>query len=162
MLRIKPCWLVGLALVALALVALAPVAPLATRSGAQPACVPTRPDAEGPFYQPNAPERAATGRGLVVSGTVRSAAGCAPLASARIEWWSANPRGQYDDEHRATQRADAEGRYRYETDFPGRYPGRPPHLHLRVTAPGHRALVTQLYPRPGQTALTIDFVLVRE
>jgi len=128
----------------------------------QPPCRPTRPDAEGPFYTPNAPERERTGRGLVVSGAVRSAAGCAALPGARLEWWSANPTGEYDDAHRATQRADGEGRYRYETDFPGRYPGRPPHLHVRVTAPGHRALVTQLYPRPGPSALEIDFVLVRD
>lgn len=134
---------------------------LTTVPVAQPACVPTAPDMEGPFYKPNAPERASTGRGLVVSGAVRSASGCGPLPGARIGWWSANPRGEYDDEHRATQRADSEGRYRYETDFPGRY-GRPPHLHVRVTAPGHRTLITQLYPKPGQTSLAVDFVLVRD
>jgi len=128
----------------------------------QPACRPTRPDAEGPFYTPDAPERDRTGRGFVVSGAVRSAAGCAALAGARVEWWSANPGGEYDDAHRATQRADAEGRYRYETDVPGRYPGRPLHLHVRVTAPGHRPLVTQLYPKPGQSALEVDFVLGRD
>jgi len=133
---------------------------LAPLSIAQPPCTPTRPDAEGPFYKPDAPERARTGQGLVVSGTVRSASGCDPRPGARIEWWSANPRGQYDDEHRATQRANAEGRYRYETDFPGRYPGRPPHLHVRVIAPGHEILITQLYPTPGQTSLTVDFVLI--
>lgn len=129
---------------------------------AQPACAPTAPDALGPFYAPDAPERAVTGRGLVVSGTVRSAAGCAPLPGARLEWWAAGPDGRYGPAHRATQRADAEGRYRYETDFPGLYPGRPPHLHLRVTAPGHRPLVTQLYPRPGQTAVSADLVLVAD
>lgn len=155
--RLKPRWLVVPTLAALAL-----IAPLATRPSAQPACAPTLPDALGPFYKSNAPERASTGQGLVISGSVRSASGCKPLAGARIEWWSANGRGQYDDEHRATQRVDAEGRYRYETDSPGRYPGRPPHLHVRVAAPGHRTLITQLYPTPGQASLTVDFVLVRE
>ena len=126
---------------------------------AQPACAPTRPDALGPFYEPNAPERSSTGRGLVVSGVVRSTRGCAPLAAPTIEWWSANARGDYDGEHRARQRAEAGGRYRYETTFPGRYPGRPPHLHVRATAPGHRPLVTQLYPAPGQTHIDADLVL---
>jgi protocatechuate 3,4-dioxygenase beta subunit len=126
---------------------------------AQSTCAPTRPDAEGPFYKPDAPERERTGRGLLVNGTVRSATGCGALAGARLEWWSADPRGGYDDAHRATQRADADGRYRYETDVPGGYFGRPPHLHVRVTAPGHRVLVTQLYPRQGQTAMEVDFVL---
>jgi protocatechuate 3,4-dioxygenase beta subunit len=116
----------------------------------------------GPFYTPNAPERAQTGRGLLVSGRVASASDCGPLAGAHLEWWSANPRGEYDDAHRATQITDTAGRYRYETDMPGRYPPRPVHLHVRVTAPGHRPLVTQLYPKPEQTTLQTDFVLVRE
>lgn len=133
-------------------------AQIALLSAAQLACTPTRPDTEGPFYEPNAPERNRTGRGLFVSGAVRSAFDCALLAKARIEWWSASPAGQYDDEHRATQLIGSDGRYRYETDFPGNY-GRPRHLHVRVTAPGHRTLVTQLYPRAGQTSLTLDFVL---
>lgn len=131
-------------------------------AGAQRECAPTKPDALGPFYTPNAPERAKTGAGLVVAGRVRSASGCGPIGGARIEWWSANPRGEYDDDHRATQVTDAEGRYRYETDVPGRYPGRPPHLHLRVSAPGHRPLVTQLYPRPGQATIDAELVLARD
>lgn len=154
MARLTPRWLVVAALGALALIAPPPAA--------QPTCAPTRPDMLGPFYKTNAPERASTGRGLAVAGVVRSASGCAPLAGATIEWWSANGRGEYDDEHRATQRADTEGRYRYETDFPGRYPGRPPHLHVQVTAPRHRRLITQLYPTPGQTSISADLVLLPE
>lgn len=125
-------------------------------------CPPTKPDSLGPFYVPNAPERSKTGQGLTVSGRVRSAAGCAPIGGAKIEWWSANTSGEYDEAHRATQVTDADGRYRYETDTPGRYPGRPPHLHLRVSAPGHRTLVTQLYPKPGDTAIQVDLVIVKQ
>src|SRR3989337_2507896 len=44
---------------------------------AQQPCAPTAPDQEGPFYKPNAPERATIGRGLVVAGAVRSAGQCA-------------------------------------------------------------------------------------
>jgi len=123
------------------------------------ACRPTASDSEGPFYTPNAPERARIGRGLVVAGVVRTTGSCAPVPRARIEWWQANPQGQYDDAHRATQAADAEGKYRFETNFPGIYPGRPPHLHVKISAPGHRALTTQLYPKPGQTELPFDFIL---
>lgn len=136
---------------------------LATVAAAPPArCAPTRPDMLGPFYTPNAPERGQTGRGLVVSGHVRSTGECAPLPGARIEWWSANARGDYDDQHRATQVTDSQGRYRYETDVPGRYPGRPPHVHVRISAAGHRALITQIYPRPGDTTIETDFVLIRD
>jgi protocatechuate 3,4-dioxygenase beta subunit len=138
---------------------LAVVLILAAPASAQRPCTPTPPDSLGPFYTPNAPERASTGRGIAVSGVVRSAAGCTPLSGARIEWWSADGKGEYQDALRATQRADAEGRYRYETVAPGRYPGRPPHLHVRVSAPGHRTLVTQLYPRDGQQTIESDFVL---
>jgi protocatechuate 3,4-dioxygenase beta subunit len=132
-------------------------------ASAQPtSCAPTKPDMLGPFYKPDAPERAVTGQGLVVSGTVRSAKGCAPLPGARLEWWSADGRGEYHDELRATQLTRPDGTFRYETVSPGRYPGRPPHLHLKVSANGHRTLVTQVYPRDGQRAIATDFVLVTE
>jgi protocatechuate 3,4-dioxygenase beta subunit len=127
--------------------------------GAQGSCPPTRADMLGPFYKPDAPVRSRTGDGLVVSGTVRSAATCAPLPGARIEWWSADTRGEYQDSLRATQTADSDGRYRYETVFPGLYPGRPAHLHVRLSAPGHRVLVTQVYPKPNDRDIKLDFVL---
>lgn len=145
---------------ALALVAL--LLGLPETAAPQPACSPTRADMLGPFYEPGAPERTTTGRGLVVSGAVRSAQGCAGLPGARLEWWSANASGEYDGAHRATQRVGGDGRYRYETSVPGRYPGRPPHVHVRVSAPGHRTLVTQLYPRDGQTEIQMDFVLTAD
>ena len=135
---------------------------IAAQSVAQSRCAPTRPDMLGPFYVANAPERARTGQGLVVAGRVLSASGCTPIPGARLEWWSANTRGEYDDGHRASATVGNDGRCRYETDVPGRYEPRPPHLHVRVTAPGHRPLVTQVYPTPEQTSIATDFVLVRE
>src|SRR5262249_15450401 len=152
--RIVSCWCV-----VLVCVMLEGIPSPGTVSAAPPVCVPTRADALGPFYEPNAPTQDHTGQGLVISGAVRSARDCAPLDGAVIEWWSANARGDYDNAHRATQRASADGSYQYTTDFPGRYPGRPPHVHVRVTAPGHRTLVTQVYPQPAQTALNVDLVL---
>lgn len=148
----------GAVLVVLALLGLMQPPDLA--SAAPPACVPTRTDSLGPFYEPKASERDSTGQGLVISGVVRSARDCSALGGARLEWWSANQHGDYDAAHRATQPASADGRYRYTTDFPGRYPGRPPHLHVRVTAPGYRTLVTQVYPQQAQTSLSVDLVLV--
>ena len=144
----------------LVVLALGGVQPLALAFAAPPVCVPTRPDSLGPFYEAKAPERDSTGQGLVISGLVRSAQDCNPLGGVLLEWWSANPHGDYDNAHRATQRASADGRYQYTTDFPGRYPGRPPHIHVRVTAPGHRTLVTQVYPQQTQTSLSVDLVLV--
>ncbi len=129
---------------------------------AQSTCKPTARDTPGPFYKANAPQRESTGQGFVVSGTVRSTVDCRPLDGAQIEWWSTNPQGEYDDVHRATQQAAADGRYHYETDFPGIYPGRPAHLHLRITAEGHRTLITQLYPKKDEKVLTVDLVLELE
>jgi protocatechuate 3,4-dioxygenase beta subunit len=138
---------------------------VARTSGAQPltpACRPTPPDMLGPFYVPGAPERGKTGAGLTVQGAVRSLRECKAIAGAKIEWWSADGRGQYDDDHRATQTSDREGRFRYVTDMPGKYPGRPPHLHIKVTAPGHKQLVTQIYPKPTENSINFDFVLTPE
>jgi protocatechuate 3,4-dioxygenase beta subunit len=125
-------------------------------------CAPTAPDMLGPFYKPNAPERTRTGSGIVVTGAVRSAKGCTALPGARVEWWSADERGEYRDDLRATQHTDAQGRFTYETVSPGRYPGRPPHLHVRITAPGHKPLITQLYPQPAQRSITTDFILIAD
>ena len=98
----------------------------------------------------------------MVQGVVRSASTCQPLPGARVEWWQANPSGQYDDAHRGTQVTGANGNYRFETDFPPPYAGRPSHVHFKASAAGHRALTTQLYPRAGQSQATFDLVLVKE
>ena len=122
-------------------------------------CEPTRPDMLGPFYEPNAPVRTSVGSGYVLSGSVLTADGCEPVRNARIEFWLANPRGEYDDAHRATVLAGERGRYRFESNVPVSYGGRPPHIHVRVTAPGYRDLVTQHYPDAGQTEANFDLVL---
>lgn len=123
-------------------------------------CAPTHPDALGPFYTPNAPVRDRVGSGHMLTGVVRSAAECAPLPQARLEFWLAGPNAQYDDDHRATVIADAAGRYRFESNYPPPYSGRPSHIHIRASAPRHRVLVTQYYPQPGQRQGTMDLVLV--
>jgi protocatechuate 3,4-dioxygenase beta subunit len=134
----------------------------AAAAGAQPKCAPTPRDMEGPFYKANAPVREATGKGMVVSGAVRSAATCEAVTSARVEWWQANPKGDYDDAHRGALITGAGGSYRFETDVPPAYFGRPPHIHFKAVAPGHRPLTTQLYPKAGQSEVAFDLVLVKE
>ncbi len=131
-------------------------------AGAQPKCAPTQRDMEGPFYKPNAPVREATGKGFIVTGAVRSAANCEAIKGARVEWWQANPKGDYDDAHRGTLVTGGGGTYRFETDFPPPYFGRPSHIHFKAFAPGHRPLTTQLYPKAGQSEVTFDLVLVKE
>jgi len=140
------------------LVALLSVSPFAVSVSAA-TCPPTGADMLGPFYVAGAPERSKTGEGLTVEGAVRSTRECRALSGAKLEWWSADRSGAYDDAHRATQVTDGEGRFRYVTDMPGQYPGRPVHLHVKISAPGHKALVTQVYPKPNDRSIAFDFVL---
>ncbi len=129
-------------------------------SSAATSCEPTREDGEGPYYKPGAPERSSVGIGHLLSGVVRSFNGCLPIAGARIEFWQVGPNAQYDDDHRATVFSDASGAYSFESNFPPGYEGRPPHIHVRVTAEGHKLLITQYYPQEGEEAGTFDLVLV--
>lgn len=126
---------------------------------ASASCPPTPPDILGPFYKPNAPARPSVGRGHVLKGTVRSAGGCASIPGARIEFWLAGPNGRYDDEHRATVIADPAGAYRFESNFPAGYGGRPPHIHIKVTADRYETLVTQYYPTSNEAEGIFDLVL---
>jgi catechol 1,2-dioxygenase len=116
----------------------------------------------GPFYEPGAPVRTSVGSGYVLSGAVLAAHECKPIPNARIEFWLANPRGEYDDAHRATVFAGQRGRYRLESNVPVSYGGRPPHIHVRVRAPGYEELVTQHYPQCGQRKANFDLILVAE
>jgi hypothetical protein len=125
-------------------------------------CTPTRPDAEGPFYEPNAPERTSIGKGHVLKGVVRSSTGCRPVPGAQLEFWQVNEQAEYDDAHRATMFADNVGAYSFESNFPLGYSGRPSHIHLRVTAEGYQTLITQFYPQEGETEATFDIVLIEE
>lgn len=145
--------------VTLSLLALVFIAPAA---GAAPQyrCPPTPPDAEGPFYRAGAPVRNKIGEGYLLQGEVKSAVDCAPVAGAKIELWMTGPDGRYDDRWRATFFSREDGRYFFESHFPGRYGNRPPHIHLAVTAPGFAELITQHYPVPGSAEAVFDLVLI--
>ena len=66
-------------------------------------------------YIPDAPGRHSLGRGFVITGLVRSAAGCRPLEGVRVQVWLATETGGEQD-NRASVRTGADGRYRIETD----------------------------------------------
>ena len=125
-------------------------------------CPPTAPDMLGPFYKPDAPVRSSVGKGYVLSGVVRSSKDCSPLRGARIEFWLAGPDANYDNAHRATLFVDNSGGYRFESNVPVPYSGRPPHIHMRVSARGFQTLVTQHYPEKGKNSSAADLVLVPE
>lgn len=157
-------------------------------------CRVTPRDALGPFYVKGAPAEAelcASGSGggqkLTITGRVLGAPDCAPLTGALVEVWQADSRGDYtqvgakqDDAGcllRASLKTGADGRYAFRTVLPGEYPGRPRHIHYRVSAKGHVTLVTQLYfarergiaqelvvtaaPKDGTLAASFDVTLAR-
>ena len=132
---------------------------------ANAACGVTQSDALGPFFVKNAPVQsdlcAAAGDNdrLMVGGRILGAPDCKPLADASIEVWQADASGEYsqvsrgrkDDPRcllRATLKSGADGRYAFRTVVPGEYPGRPRHIHYRISVSGYRTLVTQLYFAP--------------
>jgi protocatechuate 3,4-dioxygenase beta subunit len=107
---------------------------------------------------------------LFVRGSVTSTSGD-PLPEAIIDVWQTGPSGGYDvwDERqpegnfRGRIRPEADGSYEFQTMLPkpytvptegpvGRYleavdqhPWRPAHIHFKVTAPGHKTLITQVF-----------------
>jgi catechol 1,2-dioxygenase len=107
---------------------------------------------------------------LFVRGRVTSTAGD-PLPGAVVDVWQTGPSGGYDvwDERqpegnfRGRVKAEEDGRYEFQTMLPkpytvptkgpvgryleavGQHPWRPAHIHFKVTAPGHRTLVTQVF-----------------
>ena len=55
---------------------------------------------------------------------------------------------------------DAEGGWRFRTIRPVSYPGRPPHIHLKVRLGSRELLTTQIYVR-GEGANARDWLLAR-
>ena len=147
----------GRTVAAVLLAALLTLLPLSSDAAS---CVPTGPDMLGPYYKPGAPVRQSVGKGYVLQGVVRSSMDCSPVPSARVELWLAGPDGGYDDAYRATVIADGSGRYRFESHTPPPYFGRPPHIHLLVSAKGFATLVTQHYPETGKVQAVFDLVLM--
>lgn len=133
--------------------ALAQARPLAPTPSCPDDGAPTPRQTEGPFYRPDSPRRTSLlepgmkGTRIVVTGRVLSTA-CTPVAGALVDFWQADEGGLYDHRGyrlRGHQFTDDHGRYRLETIVPGRYPGRTPHFHVKVQAPGRPVLTTQLY-----------------
>jgi hypothetical protein len=65
-------------------------------------------------YIPDAPRLTSLGSGFVITGLLRAAADCAPLAGVRVQVWLATETGSERD-NRASVLTGADGRYRIET-----------------------------------------------
>ena len=108
----------------------------------------------GPFYKrkaPSSPKLRADGDPglpLAVVGAVFGTGG-EPVPGATVEVWQTDHAGIYDLDgyrYRALLTADARGSYAIDSVMPGHYPDRvAQHVHYLVSAPGYRAITTQLY-----------------
>ena len=117
-------------------------------------CTPGTPSlTEGPFYTPLTPRRAnlrepdTSGEPLVLEGLVLMP-DCSPVAGAVIDIWHCDEHGRYDNSgfrYRGHQFTDATGAFRFKTIRPAHYPGRTPHIHLKLQGEATRLLTTQLY-----------------
>ena len=131
-------------------------------SSPQYQCKPTPEDEMGPFYRAGAALQSKIGAGYQLTGNVKSANDCALISGALIELWQAGPDGRYDDAHRAAIITGESGAYQLETDFPAEYFTRPPHIHIRVSAPGFQTLTTQHYLKQGSSSANFDLILIPE
>jgi protocatechuate 3,4-dioxygenase beta subunit len=140
---------------------------------ATPSCganeAPTISQTEGPYFTPNSPLRQSLmepgikGREVTVEGFVLTR-GCKPVPKALVDFWQADGEGAYDNRGfrlRGHQFTDARGMFSLRTIYPGRYPGRTPHFHVKVQAPGGRVLTTQLY-FPNEPGNARDFLFKKE
>jgi protocatechuate 3,4-dioxygenase beta subunit len=111
------------------------------------------------------------GERVLLRGRVLDTAG-RPLAGAMLDFWQADADGQYSQATpnkpafnlRCRMRTDAQGHYALQTVRPhfysvpydgpvgdllragARHALRPAHFHVLVAAPGHRRLVTEIFP----------------
>lgn len=90
-----------------------------------------------------------------------------PLAGAAVEIWHADSAGSYHPNGngpasnykpeeialRGFVLTDAEGKYRFDTIYPGEYSGRTRHIHFKIRGAGKPELTTQLImlAKPGDT-----------
>jgi len=134
----------------------------------------------GPFYPQKLPidsdadltfvdgqDGRATGQVTILSGRLLDRNG-AGIRGARVEIWQCDAFGSYHhprdgggvDPHFqgfGQTMTDRDGNYRFKTIKPVAYPGRAPHIHMKIID-GSRELVTQIYVK-GESANQRDFLL---
>jgi protocatechuate 3,4-dioxygenase beta subunit len=121
-------------------------------------CVLTAEQTEGPYYFDADSIRSdiredREGTTLRLAIRVRAAGDCTPLPDAVVDIWHCDASGVYSgfDEGegdrflRGAQVTNADGIVQFRTIYPGWYPGRTPHIHVKVHVDRQTLLTTQLY-----------------
>ena len=119
-----------------------------------PDCVLTPEQLEGPFYIDLAQVRRdivenRPGVPLALAVTVVDANTCEPIRNAAVDVWHCDPLGVYSGKPsegsqgttflRGIQLTDRDGLAEFATIYPGQYPGRTTHIHLKVHIGGRRS-----------------------
>ena len=122
-------------------------------------CVLTPEQTEGPYYIPNESVRrniteGRPGTPLTLRTTVVDASTCRPVKGAAVDIWHCDAAGVYSGFGqgagnrtfmRGIQRTDATGLAVFQTVYPGWYPGRTVHIHVKVHLGGNVVHTGQLY-----------------
>jgi protocatechuate 3,4-dioxygenase beta subunit len=124
------------------------------RATTAPDCVLTPEQEEGPFYIDLARIRRdivedRPGVPLALLVTVVDANTCKPIRDAAVDIWHCDALGRYSGEPsedsegetylRGIQLTDGVGLAEFATIYPGQYPGRTTHIHVKVHVGGRRA-----------------------
>src|SRR5205809_290851 len=132
--------------------------PAAVASGAV-SCVLTPEQTEGPYYIPNEAVRRNITEGrpgtvLLLRAFVVNASTCRPIKGAAVDLWHADASGIYSGFGqgagsrtfmRGIQRTNAKGLALFRSVYPGWYPGRTVHIHVKVHLGGNVVHTGQLY-----------------
>ena len=146
----------GLGLRRLAAGAALPVTPAQTAGPFYPLEIPA--DSDNDLIHIAGREGTAKGAVTYISGRILDRDG-RPISGAGVEIWQCDANGHYHyvrDTRAGTPAdenfqgygqtlTDAAGVYRFQTIRPVPYPGRTPHIHFAVAAPGIPRFVTQMY-----------------
>jgi protocatechuate 3,4-dioxygenase beta subunit len=122
-------------------------------------CVLTPELTEGPYYIAGEKVRrniteGKPGVALTLKTTVLDASSCKPIENAAVDIWHADAGGTYSGFGagassrtflRGIQRTDATGAASFQTIYPGWYPGRAVHIHVKVHVAGNVVHTGQLF-----------------
>ncbi len=121
---------------------------------------------EGPYYKSDSPENSnlyneeLPGEKIVLKGYVLDT-NCQPITNAWLDFWQTDGNGEYDNEGytlRGHQYTDENGMYTLTTVIPGEYPGRTPHIHVKVRAHEQSPIITTQLYIPGAERNTSDAI----
>jgi protocatechuate 3,4-dioxygenase beta subunit len=131
--------------------------PTAASGSGTGTCVLSPEVTEGPYYLADQMIRQDITEGrpgvpLELRLTVQDASSCEAIGDATVEIWHADAQGTYSGVDgdtgthlRGGQKSDADGGVTFKTIYPGWYPGRTAHIHLKVHISGSEVHTGQLF-----------------